>query len=214
MTSSALLTQYGVMIGGGAGVAPSTIAASTTTTQALFATAGAPAFRAIAAGDLPGTLNATTFGGDVSLGANKLKTTNLLLKEASATYMGIRTAADDAWRYLQCLGVYFESDYPITINKNGASYLQPASATYTNYVLNLQGATGAALATVARVVSGATPYFDIPASGDVVPAVDNTYYCGDYLKGYKGIIVKDTVLAAYYAIQVVSGVVTAVAVTS
>jgi hypothetical protein len=41
------------MIGGGASAAPSTIAASTTTTQALFATATAPAFRAIAAGDIP-----------------------------------------------------------------------------------------------------------------------------------------------------------------
>ena len=52
-SASALLTQYGVMIGGGASAAPSTIAASTTTTQALFATATAPAFRAIAAGDIP-----------------------------------------------------------------------------------------------------------------------------------------------------------------
>jgi hypothetical protein len=52
-SASALLTQYGVMIGGGASAAPSTIAASTTTTQALFATATAPAFRAIAATDLP-----------------------------------------------------------------------------------------------------------------------------------------------------------------
>lgn len=56
LASSALLTQYGVLVGGGAGVAPSAIAASTTTTQALFATATAPAFRAVAAGDLPTTL--------------------------------------------------------------------------------------------------------------------------------------------------------------
>jgi trimeric autotransporter adhesin len=53
MSSSAALTQYGVMIGGGAGATPSTISASTTTTQALFATATAPAFRAIASGDIP-----------------------------------------------------------------------------------------------------------------------------------------------------------------
>jgi len=52
-SSSALETANAVMIGGGAGVCPSTIAADTTTTHALFATAGAPAFRAIAASDLP-----------------------------------------------------------------------------------------------------------------------------------------------------------------
>ena len=54
-SASALLTQYGVMIGGGASAAPSTIAADTTTTHALFATAGAPAFRAVAAGDIQAT---------------------------------------------------------------------------------------------------------------------------------------------------------------
>jgi hypothetical protein len=51
--SSAALADNGVVIGGGAGAAPETISAATTTTHALFATAGAPAFRAIAAGDLP-----------------------------------------------------------------------------------------------------------------------------------------------------------------
>jgi hypothetical protein len=53
LSSSALLTANAVMVGGGAGVAPSTIPADTTTTHALFATAGAPAFRAIAQTDLP-----------------------------------------------------------------------------------------------------------------------------------------------------------------
>ncbi len=61
MASSALLTQYGVMIGGGVDAAPSTITASTTTTHALFATAGAPAFRALAVTDLP--IVTGTYGG-------------------------------------------------------------------------------------------------------------------------------------------------------
>ena len=51
--SSGLLAANAVVIGGGAGTAPATISADTTTTHALFATAGAPAFRAIVAGDLP-----------------------------------------------------------------------------------------------------------------------------------------------------------------
>ncbi len=53
LATSALLAQYGVMIGGGIDAAPSTISAATTTTHALFATAGAPAFRAIASEDIP-----------------------------------------------------------------------------------------------------------------------------------------------------------------
>lgn len=51
-TSAAALALNSVVIGGGL-QATSTIANSTTTTQALFATAGAPAFRGIATGDLP-----------------------------------------------------------------------------------------------------------------------------------------------------------------
>jgi hypothetical protein len=53
LSSSAALAANAVVIGGGAGAAPSTISADTTTTHALFATATAPAFRAIVAGDLP-----------------------------------------------------------------------------------------------------------------------------------------------------------------
>lgn len=50
-TSSSLLTQYGVVYGGGAGVCPNSTAASTTVTNALFATATAPAFRNIGTSD-------------------------------------------------------------------------------------------------------------------------------------------------------------------
>jgi hypothetical protein len=52
-SSSALLSANGVMIGGGTSAAPSTITVDTTATHALFATSSAPAFRAIAFGDLP-----------------------------------------------------------------------------------------------------------------------------------------------------------------
>lgn len=60
VTSAAALTANAVVIGGG-GQASSTISADTTTTHALFATAGAPAFRAITATDIP-TLNQNTTG--------------------------------------------------------------------------------------------------------------------------------------------------------
>lgn len=52
VTAAGTLTNNAVVIGGG-GQATSTISADTTTTHALFATAGGPAFRAIAVGDVP-----------------------------------------------------------------------------------------------------------------------------------------------------------------
>ena len=65
--SAASLTSNAVVIGGGL-QASSTISADTTTTHALFATAGAPAFRALASGDLPAiaipaTVSSATSGG-------------------------------------------------------------------------------------------------------------------------------------------------------
>jgi hypothetical protein len=51
--SSGALAANGVVLGGGAGGAPTVTSADSTGTHALFATAAAPAFRAIAAGDLP-----------------------------------------------------------------------------------------------------------------------------------------------------------------
>lgn len=52
VTSAASLTSNAVVIGGGS-QASSTISASTTTTNALYATAGAPAFRNMATTDMP-----------------------------------------------------------------------------------------------------------------------------------------------------------------
>jgi len=59
--SSGALAANGVVLGGGAGSAPTVTSADSTTTHALFATAGAPAFRAIATGDIP-ILNQNTTG--------------------------------------------------------------------------------------------------------------------------------------------------------
>lgn len=61
VTSASALTQYGVVIGGGL-QASATIAASTTTTQALFATATAPAFRAVVAGDVSTPISLASAG--------------------------------------------------------------------------------------------------------------------------------------------------------
>ena len=66
ITSSAALTHYGVVYGGGAGGAPVSTAADTTTTHALFATATAPAFRALAGTDIPAINLAASGNGGVT----------------------------------------------------------------------------------------------------------------------------------------------------
>jgi hypothetical protein len=103
LASSAALAQYGVVVGGGAGVVPKTIAASSTTTQALFATATDPAFRAIAKEDLPSGLpvvlfrenTVTTVGntatetscGTYAMPGGTLGTTGILRVRAYGTYI-------------------------------------------------------------------------------------------------------------------------------
>lgn len=73
VTSASALTSNGVVIGGG-GQASSTISADTTTTHALFATATAPAFRAITSSDLPAINLAASGAGGVT---GNLPVTNL-----------------------------------------------------------------------------------------------------------------------------------------
>lgn len=63
-TAGSSLTSNAVVIGSGS-QGLQTITASTTTTEALFATAGAPAFRAIVTGDLP---SAVVLEGDIGSG--------------------------------------------------------------------------------------------------------------------------------------------------
>lgn len=63
MASSALLTQYGVMIGGGAGSSPSTIGVGATNTLLHGNTGGAPTFSAVnLATDVTGTLSVANGG--------------------------------------------------------------------------------------------------------------------------------------------------------
>jgi len=60
--SSGVLTLNGLLLGGGAGNTPTVTAADSTTTHALFATAGAPAFRALASSDIPALAYVTSVG--------------------------------------------------------------------------------------------------------------------------------------------------------
>lgn len=75
VTAAGTLTSNAVLIGGGS-KAVSAISVDTTTTHALFATAGAPAFRSIVAGDLPAISLTTGVSGTLPVGSGGTGTTS------------------------------------------------------------------------------------------------------------------------------------------
>lgn len=90
LSSSAALTHFGVIYGGGPGGAPVSTAADTNVAHALFATATAPAFRAILASDLP-TLNQSTTGTAAALSSFAVPTLGSVASAASVTLPGSGT---------------------------------------------------------------------------------------------------------------------------
>ncbi len=103
------------------------------------------------------TLPAVTFGGTISIGAQLIKTTNLALKELSATEWTMRNAADNADTYLTCAG--FRMGVDLRGSASGASI----TALDTNAATLLFKArdTDVALAEIGRLVGAADPYFQI-----------------------------------------------------
>lgn len=111
--------------------------------------------------DIP-TITATgasylAFGSDISIGANKLKTTNLLLKEKDATSLSIRTVADDA--YLDLWGRSFKLTSDVTFTE-ATGYLQSSDTDGSVILLRAQD-TGVGLVEIARLQGAADPFFQI-----------------------------------------------------
>lgn len=154
MGSSALLAQYGPMIGGGAGGAPSTIAAGTDD-QVLFGrSSNSPLFRTVS-GDV-------TFSGGVSaIGANKV--TNAMLRQSGALAVLGRSANStgnvaDIQATASSDGVLRESGGAVgfgTIATNGVA---------NNAVTNAKLATMAANTTKCNATAGAAVPTDCNAS--------------------------------------------------
>jgi hypothetical protein len=93
------------------------------------------------------TLPAFTMAGDISLGANLLKTTNLAIKEETPLLMAIRDASDSDYQYVKQKGLLFV-DYikPVLDGR----YIAPPDT--DNYYLKFQARdTGVGQAEVARL---------------------------------------------------------------
>ena len=82
LASSGLLTQYGPLIGGGAGVAPSAITAGTDNQVLRGATGAAPAFGALVDADIPNTIT-------ISNATGSMVSSNLLLTGSQTTSSGV-----------------------------------------------------------------------------------------------------------------------------
>ena len=113
LASSALLTQYGPLIGGGAGVAPSAIAVGTDNQVLCGATGVAPSFRALADADIPDTITASSYVaktdviGSVSMSVAFNNATNGVIEMQLKTEAGANPGATylaDVW--MTTNGVY------------------------------------------------------------------------------------------------------------
>lgn len=215
MSSSGLLIANAVVIGGGAGLTPATIAADTTTTHALFATAGAPAFRALAAGDLPTTLtsgtaitnaalttptlgtpasgtltNTTGYKENVLTGATAAGTITEAAASDSVTRAGVETAAlTFPWVFTNLNSTNNNSSGVVAISAPGTSTGQiPLSVNGASTSAALQSwTTGAAYTN--GVQSGATTVAQMLPTGALTlgtaPTV-TTPGTGNYIFGTQG----------------------------
>ena len=102
------------------------------------------------------TLPAFTAGGDISLGANKLKTTNFVQREYSTSIWGIYNAAESDFQGLYITALWASS---LNMSADGA----PLSAVNTDaaYMLLRARDTGVGQVEVARLQGAADPYFQM-----------------------------------------------------
>jgi len=106
--------------------------------------------------EMGGSLPATTFNGDLTIGANKIKTTNLLLKEGTADILYLKNAADSTFkdlyvgRLIAATGISFDNAKYIT-----------APNTDNNYTFISARDNGVGVVEIARLQGAADPYFQI-----------------------------------------------------
>lgn len=96
-----------------------------------------------------------TMAGDIALGANKLKTTNHILKEQDVQTLALKNADDNAYQNLLVNTYLFYT--ALVANADGLSIYPYNSDNYT--LLFKARDSGVGLAEVARLVGAADPYF-------------------------------------------------------
>lgn len=154
MTSSSLFAANAVVIGGGAGTAPATITADTSTSHALFSTAGSPAFRNINASDIQGTITATPAGSNTQIQFNDAGTSG-----ADATFQynkvsNTLTVSADVAQSGSTLALSISSDRGVTvanISHDGSSFFNKVQL--SNDLAVADGGTGISSGTSGGVLA-------------------------------------------------------------
>lgn len=115
------------------------------------------------------TLPAHSVSGDISIGANKLKTTSLYLVEDAVTGFGARLISNNSKVDIAMRNVYFTTD--IVSTDNAAAYIKSYNGDGGYIALHARD-TGVGLVEVARMMGAADPYFGIGVDGS---ALKGTY---------------------------------------
>jgi len=128
-------------------------------------------------------LTGGTMAGDIQMGANKLKTTDLLLKQEAATIMALRDLADA--NYVQLAIAQLRAYGGIAFFDNGL-YIQTRNADDEFYYLRARD-NGVAQVEVARIQSAADAYFQATLPMVLLPvAIPGTLVEGHF--GYDSVI--------------------------
>ena len=109
------------------------------------------------------TLPAFTAGGDISIGANKLKTTNLYLDEDNASTMSIRAISGDALRVItvsEILTASFQC-------AGDAAAFNASNSEGRYFTLQARDTGASALQEVMRIGGAAIPFMSMPADTQV-----------------------------------------------
>lgn len=106
------------------------------------------------------TLPAFTAGGDISMGANALKTTNLLFKQYDINSFKLRNSADSQWKDLYAGRIYLATGFNAGADAVGFN----ARNINNNYVMFQARDTDSGLVEVMRLQGAADPYFSMGGS--------------------------------------------------
>ena len=121
--------------------------------------------------DISGTVTAATAltlpahtSGDITIGANRLKTTNLVIKQVDANFVGVFEATETSYRNWYVSSVGF--NYALTAIADGVRI--QAYDIDGNYLVFNARDTGVGLVEVARLQGLADPYFGIGVDGNAL----------------------------------------------
>ena len=102
------------------------------------------------------TLPAFTAGGDITIGANKILSTNMLIKEGDTFTWYIRNAADDTFVHVHMNRCYLESE--LLLKNGSAIWISDYDGTY---ITGEARKNGVGRVEVWRMQGAANPYFGI-----------------------------------------------------